>query len=186
MVHGPVIGAVFLCGVVGGAMVAQIFDTYSRVVGFSAGVYCILGIHFGNLVLNFSEMRDGILNRWTRTAIFAGFFSIDVLLSMSSNVSVTIHFAGFAYGTLLSCVFIKELVHHRHVTAIKWLARAALALGFAMTVFRYHFFIVKADPPRPLTFLAEAQTKDCCYLLRRCHIRLRRCHMRLRTLRSFG
>ena len=37
-------------------------------------------------------------------------------------------------------------------------------------VFRYHFFIVKADPPRPLTFLAEAQTKDCCYLLRRCHI----------------
>ena len=39
-----------------------------------------------------------------------------------------------------------------------------------MTVFRYHFFIVEADPPRPLTYLARAQTKDCCYLLRRCHI----------------
>jgi len=170
MVHGPIIGLVSLCGVVGGAMVAQIFDTYSRVAGFSAGVYCVLGIHFGNIALNFHEMRDGILNRWTRLLIFAGFFSIDVLLSMSSHVSVTIHVAGFAYGTLISCVFLHELVHHQHIRLIKWLARIALFGGFALTVFRYHYFIVKADPPRPLTYLARAQTKDCCYLLRRCHV----------------
>lgn len=62
MAHGPVVGIAFEAGVILGAMASLVFAPYQRVVGFSAGVYCVLGVHFGHLLFHWADMRRGALN----------------------------------------------------------------------------------------------------------------------------
>lgn len=94
MAHGPVVGIAFEAGVILGAMASLVFAPYQRVVGFSAGVYCVLGVHFDHLLFHWADMRRGALNRWTRLGIFFCFFGVDMVLSYAEQVSATIHLAG--------------------------------------------------------------------------------------------
>jgi len=56
MAHGPIVGVAFEAGVVLGAVASLVFAPYQRVVGFSAGVYCVLGVHFGHLLLHWADI----------------------------------------------------------------------------------------------------------------------------------
>ena len=35
---------------------------------------------------------------------------------------------------------------------------------------RYAFYIIKSDPPEPLTWLSGGDVTDCCYVLRKCGV----------------
>ena len=105
-----VVGVAFEAGVVLGAVASLVFAPYQRVVGFSAGVYCVLGVHFGHLLLHWADMRRGALNRWARLLIFAVFFGVDVAYSYAEQVSATIHLAGFVVGVVLSAAVLRDFV----------------------------------------------------------------------------
>ena len=109
MAHGPVVGVAFEAGVMLGAVASMIFAPYQRVVGFSAGVYCVLGVHFGHLLLHWRTCDEGALNRWMRLLIFAVFFGVDVVYSYAAQVSATIHLAGFVVGVVLSAAVLRDL-----------------------------------------------------------------------------
>jgi len=65
MVHGSVrILFLYQTGVFMGAITCSVADVYSNVVGASGGVYCIVGIHIANLLVNWSEMKRSYWNHW--------------------------------------------------------------------------------------------------------------------------
>jgi hypothetical protein len=170
MAHGPIVGVAFEAGVVLGAVASVVFAPYQRVVGFSAGVYCVLGVHFGHLLLHWADMRRGALNRWARLLIFAAFFGVDVVYSYAEQVSATIHLAGFVVGAVLSAAVLRDLVE-RPRSFLRVTARGLLVALPLLLVLRYAFYVVRADPPEPLTWLSgEAATTDCCYVLRKCGV----------------
>ena len=169
MAHGPVVGVAFEAGVVLGAIASMIFAPYQRVVGFSAGVYCVLGVHFGHLLLHWADMRRGALNRWARLLIFAVFFGVDVAYSYAEQVSATIHLAGFVVGVVLSAAVLRDLVE-RPRSILRGAARGLLVVLPVLLVLRYAFYVVRADPPEPLTWLSGGDVTDCCYVLRKCGV----------------
>ena len=169
MAHGPIVGLAFEAGVVLGAVASLVFAPYQRVVGFSAGVYCVLGAHFGHLLLHFGQMRRGALNRWARLLIFAVFFGVDVLYSYAEQVSATIHLAGFLVGVVLSAAVLRDLVE-RPRSVLRGAARFLLVALPVLLVLRYAFYIIQSDPPEPLTWLSGGDVTDCCYVLRKCGV----------------
>jgi hypothetical protein len=152
-----------------GAVASLVFAPYQRVVGFSAGVYCVLGVHFGHLLLHWADMRRGALNRWARLLIFAAFFGVDVAYSYAEQVSATIHLAGFVVGVVLSAAVLRDLVE-RPRSILRGAARGLLVVLPVLLVLRYAFYVVRADPPEPLTWLSGGDVTDCCYVLRKCGV----------------
>merc|ERR1719210_44468 len=54
--HGPIrMFIMFNSGVLGGACCYLVSDVHTRVVGMSGGCYALLGMHFGDLIINFHE-----------------------------------------------------------------------------------------------------------------------------------
>ena len=100
--------------------------------------------------------------------IFAAFFGVDVAYSYARKVSATIHLAGFVVGVVLSAAVLRDLVE-RPQSILRGAARGLLVALPALLGLRYAFYVVRADPPEPLTWLSgETATTDCCYVLRKC------------------
>ena len=161
-------GLAFEAGVVLGAIASLVFAPYQRVVGFSAGVYCVLGVHFGHLLLHWADMRRGALNRWARLLIFA---------ASSASTSSTRTRAGVGDDPPGGVCGRRRFERGRverfgREAAINIAGRGPRAPGRAprAVVLRYAFYVVRADPPEPLTWLSGGDVTDCCYVLRKCGV----------------
>merc|ERR1719210_934300 len=56
--HGPIrMFIMFNVGVFGGACCYFVSDVHTRVVGMSGGCYALVGMHFGDVLMNFHEQR---------------------------------------------------------------------------------------------------------------------------------
>ena len=101
--------------------------------------------------------------------IFAVFFGVDVAYSYAVQVSATIHLAGFVVGVVLSAAVLRDLVE-RPRSFLRVTARGLLVVLPVLLVLRYAFYVVRADPPEPLTWLSGGDVTDCCYVLRKCGV----------------
>ncbi|KAH8045681.1 hypothetical protein JL720_16614 [Aureococcus anophagefferens] len=78
MVHGTrTLFLTYYMGVTLGALFAAAWVPYGSLVGASGGVYCLMGVHMGNLALNWRRMHRGLLNNWRRLGIYAFLLGID-------------------------------------------------------------------------------------------------------------
>lgn len=62
MVHGSTrIACVYLAGVLAGSLGTSVFDPDVYLVGASGGVYALLAAHLANVMLNYNQMKYGII-----------------------------------------------------------------------------------------------------------------------------
>lgn len=83
MVHGSTrIACIYFSGVLAGSLGTSIFDPEVYLVGASGGVYALLAAHLANVLLNYHQMRYGVV-RLAFILIFGkdcGGFSVDLSL----------------------------------------------------------------------------------------------------------
>mmetsp|Transcript_59674 Transcript_59674/g.138997 ORF Transcript_59674/g.138997 Transcript_59674/m.138997 type:complete len:217 (-) Transcript_59674:117-767(-) len=136
----------FNVGVFGGACCFMVSDVHTRVVGMSGGCYALVGMHFGDVLMNYSERgfaakhvkeawRKMILSPWKKLLCLVLMVAIDSLqayLSLGSSTSHSVHFGGFVAGFLICIVIGVNLVVKGH-ERVFWVA--AFALGVGLVIF---------------------------------------------------
>lgn len=94
----------FQVGVFVGAMCFLVWDNHGQVVGMSGGCYALIGMHFGDMLMNYKDKKY----RVTKVVILVILFVLGMLQAVvdsSSNISHTAHFGGFIAGFII-CTFI--------------------------------------------------------------------------------
>ena len=94
--------------------------------------------------------------------------------SYAVQVSATIHLAGFVVGAVLSAAVLQGPRRAAPVF-LKGYGPRATGRAPVLLVLRYAFYVVRADPPGPLTWLSGGDVTDCCYVLRKCGVADGRC-----------
>ena len=141
-VHGSLrMTAMGLCAILGGALTCVWGDPYLAVVGSSGYAYGLIGIHMGNVLLNYTEMQEKnwipcIKDYQSRVIVLVSLLAflnaeyIGTKLSGEeddSTTSHTAHFGGLVMGFFTSIVFLRDLVEHPYEKHIKI---AAAVCGF--------------------------------------------------------
>jgi len=87
MVHGSSrIACIYFSGVLAGSLGTSIFDPEVFLVGASGGVYALLAAHLANVLLNYHQMRYGVI-RLAFILIFGKFFRFNCSLQFPSSIS---------------------------------------------------------------------------------------------------
>jgi len=147
----------FNVGVFGGSCCTFVADPHTRVVGMSGGCYALVGMHFGDVLLNFNEMkraaehfkqmpkdqqkdiatiwRKMIISPAQKVAALLLLTTVDIVqgyLTRGGGVSLSAHFGGFVAGFLICIVIGHNLVVQGHERCF-WLA--ALLAGVCCITF---------------------------------------------------
>jgi rhomboid-related protein 1/2/3 len=124
MVHGNLrFAAMYELGVVGGGLSFVLLGGgQNALVGCSGGVYCIVGIHVAELVMNWESAQKGLLNHWTRLGVMLFLVGLDFYLydtGPSETTSYSAHIGGFLTGAVFGCVLLENL-------EVTWFERTVL------------------------------------------------------------
>ncbi|KAH8317165.1 hypothetical protein KR074_000100 [Drosophila pseudoananassae] len=161
MVHGSTrIACIYFSGVLAGSLGTSIFDPEVFLVGASGGVYALLAAHLANVLLNYHQMRYGVI-RLLHILIFVSFdfgFAIysryageDLPLGSSSEfqnidqiegpaaVSFVAHLAGAIAGLTIGLLVLKSFEQKLHEQLLWWIA---LGTYSALVVFAIAFNIL--------------------------------------------
>ncbi|EDV96426.1 protein rhomboid isoform X1 [Drosophila grimshawi] len=153
MVHGSSrIACIYFSGVLAGSLGTSIFDPEVFLVGASGGVYALLAAHLANVLLNYHQMRYGVL-RIAFILIFASFdfgFAIyaryageDSLPGQmggsSAAVSYVAHLAGAVAGLTIGLLVLKNFEQKLHEQLLWWIA---LGTYTALVVFAVAFNVL--------------------------------------------
>eukprot|EP00933_Yihiella_yeosuensis_P039665 TRINITY_DN33779_c0_g1_i1.p1 TRINITY_DN33779_c0_g1~~TRINITY_DN33779_c0_g1_i1.p1 ORF type:complete len:569 (-),score=119.20 TRINITY_DN33779_c0_g1_i1:118-1824(-) len=121
----------FNCGVIGGALCYFVSDNHTRVVGMSGGVYALLGIHLGDILLNWRQKP--FAKRELFFLIVLGIFDIMfAFFRKDSSTSHSAHFGGWIAGLISSIVLAENLVIEKGERLVQI---GAVALGIGLTCF---------------------------------------------------
>lgn len=137
--------ATFQAGVFGGACGMLATDLHSIVVGMSGGCYALLGMHLGDLIMNWAERkyRRLLLLCMSIAAV------LDVLNAhfnvTGANVSHSVHFGGYVAGALCGIVLGRNLVVKRWEI---WLQIVVVALAVFLAAFSVSW--IRQWPPRTI------------------------------------
>ncbi|ALC42852.1 stet [Drosophila busckii] len=153
MVHGSTrIACIYFSGVLAGSLGTSIFDPEVYLVGASGGVYALLAAHLANVLLNYHQMRYGVV-RLAFILIFASFdfgFAIyaryageDALPghvgASSAAVSYVAHLAGAVAGLTIGLLVLKNFEQKLHEQLLWWIA---LGIYTACVVFAVAFNVL--------------------------------------------
>jgi membrane associated rhomboid family serine protease len=122
----------FQIGVFGGAMCYLVSDCHVSTVGMSGGCYSLIGMHIGDIALNWQERP----RRWAKLLLILFFFAFDTLqtyvLSSSDDVSHSAHTGGFVAGIVICVIWGHNSKVHDYERVIQVLA---LLIGIGCTSF---------------------------------------------------
>ncbi|EDW17133.1 protein rhomboid isoform X1 [Drosophila mojavensis] len=153
MVHGSTrIACIYFSGVLAGSLGTSIFDPEVFLVGASGGVYALLAAHLANVLLNYHQMRYGVL-RLAFILIFASFdfgFAIYAryagedlppgqLAASPAAVSYVAHLAGAVAGLTIGLLVLKNFEQKLHEQLLWWIA---LGTYTALVVFAVAFNVL--------------------------------------------
>lgn len=153
--------ATFNAGVFGGACCFFMFDIHTSVVGMSAGCYALMGMHSGDLVMNWAQRK------YRRPLLLALMLAValDVLNAQMLDplselrVSHSAHVGGCVAGFCCGILFGRNLVVKR------WEQRLQVIIGLAcafLVVFTLSWGQAQSWPPRSI-FEASAGTPGWCW-----------------------
>lgn len=171
MVHGSVrMMFLYEMGVYLGAITCALGDIYTSVVGASGGVYCIIGIHLANLIMNWSEMNRGMFNHWTIFMILSAFVALELYqmeTHKSDATSYAAHYGGCFAGVCLGIIFLRNPSLEWHekyiILPLAYLAAIFFVIGGTAWVF--------AQWPPEYVFHLEFKKysgRPCCWQVLRC------------------
>jgi len=150
MVHGSCrVALIYMAGVAAGSLGTSVFDTDVYLVGASGGVYALLAAHLANVLLNYNNMRCGILRLF---GIFA-IASCDVgyaiysryaaeSLSLSPPVSYVAHLTGALAGLTIGLLVLKNFEQKLHEQLLWWIALGVYA---ACTIFAVLYNLMNSN-----------------------------------------
>ena len=168
MVHGTrTLFLTYYMGVTLGALFAAAWVPYGSLVGASGGVYCLMGVHMGNLALNWRRMHRGLLNNWRRLGIYAFLLGIDFAQYFGSGGGETTSHAAHAGGYLAG--FCVPFIFFTDVDSENWFHHQVLRpLAIVFTGLMWiHSMVFLLVPPvwPPRSFEENA---PCCMTLLGC------------------
>ncbi|XP_053952521.1 protein rhomboid isoform X1 [Anastrepha ludens] len=148
MVHGSGrIACIYFSGVLAGSLGTSIFDPEVYLVGASGGVYALLAAHLANVMLNFHQMRYGIL----RLIAILSFASCDFGFaiysryagdySFSPSVSYVAHLTGALAGLTIGLIVLKNFEQKLHEQLLWWIA---LGIYTAYIIFAIVFNVLNS------------------------------------------
>jgi len=174
LTHGaaPVL-AIYLAGVLAGALLCCVADSYAVVVGASGGSYALLGAHVGAIYKDWDRLAHGAIPRTWRLAVFALITASDVAqwaLTREADVSYASHLGGSATGLLLGVLVLRRRPARRKNALLRRLRRPAYALAAAAYASSVAFglsWYAAVWPPRPLSRSwydggGARSTRPCC------------------------
>ncbi|XP_030380170.1 protein rhomboid-like [Scaptodrosophila lebanonensis] len=156
MVHGSSrIACIYFSGVLAGSLGTSIFDPDVFLVGASGGVYALLAAHLANVLLNYHQMRYGVM-RLACILIFASFdfgfaiyaryageesltSTLSTTLVSSDAVSYVAHLAGAVAGLTIGLLVLKNFEQKLHEQLLWWIA---LGIYTACVVFAIAFNVL--------------------------------------------
>ncbi|XP_064546276.1 protein rhomboid isoform X2 [Drosophila montana] len=153
MVHGSTrIACIYFSGVLAGSLGTSIFDPEVFLVGASGGVYALLAAHLANVLINYHQMRYGVV-RLAFILIFASFdfgFAIYAryagedlppgqIATGSAAVSYVAHLAGAVAGLTIGLLVLKNFEQKLHEQLLWWIA---LGTYMALVVFAVAFNVL--------------------------------------------
>ncbi|CAE7584982.1 rom-1 [Symbiodinium natans] len=114
--HGHVRLAILLnVGVAFGAAFDAILQSSTQLVGMSAGVYALMGMHYADVIMNWGQMEF----RYGKTALLLFLIFIDSTVSFvnelggaGTNISHGSHFGGWLSGLLMGILVGRNLKMH--------------------------------------------------------------------------
>ncbi|XP_016972729.1 protein rhomboid isoform X2 [Drosophila rhopaloa] len=161
MVHGSTrIACIYFSGVLAGSLGTSIFDPEVFLVGASGGVYALLAAHLANVLLNYHQMRYGVIKLLHILvfvsfdfgfAIYARYAGDELQLGSSSEVvaidqaetvvavSFVAHLAGAIAGLTIGLLVLKSFEQKLHEQLLWWIA---LGTYSALVVFAIAFNIM--------------------------------------------
>mmetsp|Transcript_118417 Transcript_118417/g.330308 ORF Transcript_118417/g.330308 Transcript_118417/m.330308 type:complete len:228 (-) Transcript_118417:145-828(-) len=147
----------FNIGVFGGSCCYFVADVHTRVVGMSGGCYALVGMHFGDVLMNFNEQaraaehfeslppdeKRDVENLWRKMVISPKkkiaalllFVTVDLVqsyLMRGGGVSLSAHFGGFVAGFLI-CIIMGHNLVVQGFERVFWVF--AFVAGTALVVF---------------------------------------------------
>uniref|UniRef100_A0A146M6D2 Protein rhomboid n=1 Tax=Lygus hesperus TaxID=30085 RepID=A0A146M6D2_LYGHE len=154
MVHGSLrIGTVYMAGVLAGSLGTSVFDAGVYLVGASGGVYALLAAHLANVLLNYNNMKFGIvrlLSIFFVASTDVGFAVYGRYAATSSEpqghpVSYVAHLTGALAGLTIGLLVLKNFEQRLHEQLIWWVALGVYA---ACTIFAvlYNVFTLVLPP----------------------------------------
>ncbi|KAH8303763.1 hypothetical protein KR018_001538 [Drosophila ironensis] len=161
MVHGSTrIACIYFSGVLAGSLGTSIFDPDVFLVGASGGVYALLAAHLANVLLNYHQMRYGVI-RLLHILVFVSFdfgfaiyaryageelplgssgeFSTIEQTEGTAAVSFVAHLAGAIAGLTIGLLVLKSFEQKLHEQLLWWIA---LGTYSALVVFAITFNIL--------------------------------------------
>lgn len=131
VLHGHLrLTLMFNIGVFGGSCMHFVNDAHTVVVGCSGGCYALIGIHLGDLIMNWSQKKFRIPTL-VLLAMLVGIDVGSVLLSLSSEQSShSAHIGGAVAGLIIGCIVCKNI---RSVWYEKYIVAFFSLLGIALT-----------------------------------------------------
>lgn len=158
LVHGFYrVGVVYIASVVVGALVVVAFTPDTVVVGASAGVYSLFGLHAGHVALNWS--------RWSRLVLLLLLVVVDVALALADDgarpseraiTSFSARVGGFFSGLALSFCFVHDRVGH------SLRLTAAFAFGVAV-LFLVLWDALRYPPESAIPAFNAREDLYCCF-----------------------
>ncbi|KAH8058874.1 hypothetical protein JL721_9444 [Aureococcus anophagefferens] len=168
MVHGTrTLFLTYYMGVTLGALFAAAWVPYGSLVGASGGVYCFMGVHMGNLALNWRRMHRGLLNNWRRLGIYAFLLGIDFAQYFGSGGGETTSHAAHAGGYLAG--FCVPFIFFTDVDSENWFHHQVLrplAIAFTGLMWIHSAVFLLVPPVWPARSFEEHA--PCCMTLLGC------------------
>jgi rhomboid-related protein 1/2/3 len=145
---------IYIGGIIAGSLGQSVCDTGVALVGASGGVYALIGAHFGNIFMNWTEMVNGWDDYPPLGFICSPFFKIPLFLVLvigdtgiavirrwwpsfaggagASPVGIGAHLGGLVAGFLLSVAFVKNF---KEEPWEKWPFYIVLVIYLLLTLF---------------------------------------------------
>mmetsp|Transcript_111033 Transcript_111033/g.220877 ORF Transcript_111033/g.220877 Transcript_111033/m.220877 type:complete len:455 (+) Transcript_111033:153-1517(+) len=134
----------FNIGVFGGACCYWVGDAYRIVVGMSGGCYALVGMHVGNLILNWAQMKFRLACLVTLALLISIDISTYVISVGEENASHSAHVGGAIAGFLVSLIVGKNLKVLRWERCLQFFAAF---VGVALLIFCCTWLALH-DPPK--------------------------------------
>ena len=159
MVHGTgTVAALYGAGVVFGGLVAAAADPYDSLVGASGGVYGLMGVHAGNLFINWRRMHG---TRWKRLFVYVTMLSLDlgswINAAETAATSHAAHAGGYIGGALLAILVTPGAGR-----------RVKIVRPFALVAYVAAWVVALALVCRPPPWSSLEAKAPCCAQLQSC------------------
>ncbi|XP_017473708.1 PREDICTED: protein rhomboid-like [Rhagoletis zephyria] len=179
VVHGSTrVAIIYLAGVFAGSLGTSVVDSQVYLVGASGGVYALLAAHLANILLNFAQMRYGMLQLARLIvlvscdlcyAVYTKYhYSSKVAYSEAKtllpSVSYVAHLTGALAGFTMGLLVLKNFDNSKAVQS-KHLWWLALGVYLAFTIFAIAFNLVNTVTGQRLEEESETVTQHLLHNL---------------------